>query len=95
MSKGETRGRSRNPFFEMVAQQVVEWHQDNVCRSAKFANHGKGQVWAGAKEPAKEANAFRNSTAFKELKELYGEETFSIRTGDKGFVVCYRHEKGE
>jgi len=44
-------------------------------------------------DPAKAANAFRNSTAYKELREFYGDH-FSIFTCKEGstFKVGYSKE---
>jgi hypothetical protein len=88
----ETRGRPRNEAFDQIALDVATWHQANSYREIDKSQVGSVSV-GPIQNVAKAANAFRNSLAYRELRELYG-EIFAIRVNKKTccFLVGYRED---
>ena len=86
----DPRGRPRNKLFDTIAKSVAEWHQVNICNPV---GNSDCVTIGPVDDPAKAANAFRNSTAYKELREFYG-DLFSIFTSSKNstFKVGYSKE---
>jgi len=86
----ETRGRPRNEIFVILFQSVCDWHQANV-KSDKPPK--ESTVKLGPLEDAKRtADSFRNSTTYRELKEVYG-NVFKVMVSGKYIHIGYKEEK--
>ena len=85
----ETRGRPRNEAFDQIAKDVAKWHEAATYfpdGTSKFVSIGP------MKDINKAANAFRNSMAYHELREVYG-DLFAIRTDKKTCCFLVGHIK--
>ena len=77
----ETRGRKRNSFYEMVAEQVKAWHEQSETDGTPLSKRGRVTV-GPVKEAAKTVNSFRNSFAYRDLREEFG-DVFVVFAIDK------------